>query len=133
MAGGSGAGVVRVFRIFSKQITSPANAGNLVIATGTNTLCSIKSITLRANKSTTIDLASAAIYGGAGNVITFIGPVVGSRANIAAQDQQVAWTGVASLPVNGTITITLAGTGATPVDFQVDIEYNAVQESGRLT
>ncbi len=119
-------------QIFEKSITSAANAGDVIIATITTQPCFIKRLVLRSNGATTADLTNAAIYGGAGKVVTFIDPVTGVRANIAAMDQQVSWVGAVSLPATKTIVITLTGTGATPVNLQVDIEYFAIVGGGYL-
>jgi len=121
-----------VTQIFSKQITSAANAGDVTVATITTQPCFIKRIVLRSNGATTADLTNAAIYGGAGKVLTFIDSVTGVRANIAAADQQVAWVGAATFAATKTIVITLTGTGATAVDLQVDIEYCSIVDGGYL-
>ncbi|MDP2730417.1 MAG: hypothetical protein Q8O55_08035 [Dehalococcoidales bacterium] len=117
---------------FTKQITSAANAGAVTVATITTQACKIKSIVVRSNGATTADLTSIAITGGASAVVTFIDSTTGLRANIAAADQQVSWSGRATLAATKTIVITLAGTGATAVDLQVDIEYEAIVDAGVL-
>lgn len=121
-----------ITQIFTKQITSAANVGDVVVATITTQPCFIKRIVLRSNGATTADLTNAAIYGGAGKVVTFIDSVTGVRANIAAADQQVSWVGAASLAATKTIVITLTGTGAIAVNLQIDIEYEAVADGGYL-
>lgn len=118
--------------VFTKNITSAANAGDVTVATITTQPCFIKRIVLRSNGATTANLTNAAIYGGAGKVVTFIDSVTGIRANIAAADQQVSWEGVASFAATKTIVITLTGTGGTAVNLQVDIEYEAVTDGGYL-
>lgn len=117
---------------FSKQITAAANAGDVIVATITSQLCLIKSIVLCSNGATTADLTSAAIYGGAGKVVTFIDATTGARVNINAIDKQVSWVGAASLPAIKTIVITLTGTGGTAVDLQVNIEYCSIVNGGYL-
>lgn len=117
---------------FTKNINSAANAGDVVVATVTAQSCFIKRIVLRSNGATTADLTNAAIYGGAGKVVTFIDSVTGVRANIAAVDQQVSWGGAATLPATKTIVISLTGTGATAVNLQVDIELFAIVDGGYL-
>ncbi len=121
-----------VAQIFTKNITSAANAGDVIVATITTQPCFFKRIVLRSNGATTGDLTNAAIYGGAGKVVTFIDTVTGLRANIAAADQQVSWIGAASFAATKTIVITLTGTGVTAVNLQVDIEYEAVADGGYL-
>jgi len=121
-----------VTQIFTKNITSAANIGDVTVATITTQPCFIKRIVLRANNATTANLTNAAIYGGAGKVVTFIDSVTGIRANIAAADQQVAWGGAASFAATKTIVITLTGTGAAAVNLQVDIEFEAIADGGYL-
>lgn len=121
-----------VTQVFTKNITSAANAGDVLVATITTQTCVIKRIVLRANAATTADLTNAAIYGGAGKVVTFIDSTVGLRANIAATDQQVAWVGGATLPATKTIVITLTGTGGTAVNLQIDVEYETIVDGGYL-
>ncbi len=120
-------------QIFTKNITSAANAGDVTVATITTQPCFIKRIVLRSNGATTADLTSAAIYGGAGKVVTFIDSTTGARANIAAADQQVSWVGAATFAATKTIVITLSGTGVTAVNLQVDIEFEAIADGGYLT
>ena len=117
---------------FTKNNTSAANAGAVNVATVTTQAGKIKSVVVRANAAQTADLTSIKITCGTGGVVTLIDAVLGIRANIAATDQQVSWEGSVTLPVAGTIVITLAGTGATAVNLQVDIEYQAVTSGGYL-
>lgn len=119
-------------QVFTKNITSAANAGDVIVATITTQPCFIKGVVLRSNGATTANLTSAAIYGGAGKVITFIDSNTGVRANIAAADQQVAWVGAVTFAATKTIVITLTGTGAAAVNLQVDIEFEAIADGGYL-
>ncbi|MFC1910460.1 hypothetical protein ACFLXC_04130 [Chloroflexota bacterium] len=121
-----------VTQIFNKNITSAANAGDVTVATITTQACLIKRVVLRSNGATTADLTSAAIYAGASKVVTIIDAASGARANIAAADQQVSWTGAVALDATKTVVITLAGTGATAVNLDVDIEYEAIADGGYL-
>ncbi|MFH1486488.1 MAG: hypothetical protein ABIH46_10480 [Chloroflexota bacterium] len=116
----------------TNNVTSAANAGAVTVATVTTQACKIKSVVVRANAAQTADLTSIAITGGTAGAVTFIDAVLGLRANIAATDQQVSWEGTVTLPTGGTIVITLVGTGATAVDLQVDIEYEAITSGGYL-
>uniref|UniRef100_A0A6M3J2I9 Uncharacterized protein n=1 Tax=viral metagenome TaxID=1070528 RepID=A0A6M3J2I9_9ZZZZ len=118
--------------VFTKQVTSAANAGDVLVATVTTQPCLIKRLIVRSNGATTADLTNIGVYGGAGKVVTFIDNVTGVRANIAAADQQVYTSDPVSLPATKTIVITLTGGGATAVDFQIDIEYEAVVAGGYL-
>jgi hypothetical protein len=124
--------VIGKTQIFVKAIASAANAGAVVAATITTQSCLIKSIVVRSNAATTADLTNITIKGGAGLVVTFIDAVTGVRANIAAADQQVAWTGAVALVAAKTITITLTGTGATAVDLTITFEYEALVDGGYL-
>jgi hypothetical protein len=119
-------------QIFTKQITSAANAGDVTVATITTQPCQIESVVVRSNGATTADLTSIAISGGAGKVVVFLSAVEGIRANIAAADQQIFWEGAVTLAATKTIVITLAGTGATAVDLQVDTKYRPVVAGGTL-
>ena len=121
-----------VTQIFTKQITSAANAGDVTIATLTDGACLIKSIVLNSNGVTTADLTSAAIEGGAAKVVEFISAVSAAKANIDVADEQVNFTGIIRLPATSTIVMDLQGTDATAVDLQVTIEYVAVTDGAYL-
>ncbi len=120
-------------QFITKQITSAANAGDVTLATINTKACQVESIVVRSNGATTEDLTSVKVIGGASGVLVFISDVEGARANIAAKDQQVAWTGARTLGATGTIVMNLAGNDTTPVDLQVDIKYRAVEAGGYLT
>jgi hypothetical protein len=119
-------------QVFTKAITSAANAGDVTLATITGQACSIKSIALTADDVTTADLTSAAIAGGAAKAIEFISAATAATANINAADEQVTFTGVRVIPATGTIVCTLAGTGATAVALKCIIEYHANVDGGYL-
>lgn len=123
-------------QVFTKAITSAANAGDVTIATVTTQPVLIKSLTVHSDGATTADLTSIAISGGAGKVIEFITSTEGVKANIDAQDKQVSWPDLGSggiyLPTGSTIIATLAGTGATAVDLNVVIEYVSTVNGGYL-
>ncbi len=119
-------------QIFTKQITNAANAGDVTIATVTDSACIIKSISLSSNGATTVDLTTAAIYGGTAKVLTFIDTWNATQAALDAPDKQVVYQDVLRLPATSTIVIDLVGTGATPVDLQVTIEYISVEDGGYL-
>jgi hypothetical protein len=118
--------------VFTKNITSAANAGAVTVATVTTQPCVIQSVVVRSNGATTADLTSIAVTGGASNVVTFLSAVEGVRANIAAADQQIFWEGAVTLAATKTIVITLVGGGATAVDLQVDILYRPIVTGGTL-
>jgi hypothetical protein len=118
--------------LFTKNITSAANAGDVTVATATLQSCLIKSIVVKANNAQTADLTYIIVSGGASKVVTFIDQVSGVRGNIAATDQQVAWTGAVTLDAADTIIMTLTGSGATAVNLQITIEYEAIVDGGYL-
>ena len=117
---------------FTENITSAANAGDVTVATVADGTCLIKSVVLRSNGATTADLTSAGIFGGAAKVITFLSAADAVKANLDADDEQVSWTGAVTLKDTKTIVISLVGTGATAVDFDVDIEYEAITDGAYL-
>ena len=117
---------------FTKQVTAAANAAPLTLATVALQPVMIKSLVVRSNGATTADLTSIAVTGGAGGVVTFVSAAQGIRANIAAADQQVSWQGAVTLKAAGTIVMTFVGTGATALNLQVDIEYEAIVDTGYL-
>ena len=114
------------------SIVAAANAGNTDIATITTQPCLIKSIVLHADAAQTVDLTSAAIEGGAAQVIEFISAAAAIQANLDAENKQVGWTGAVRLPAGETIAIDLQGVGVTPVDLTVTIEYEASVDDGYL-
>lgn len=119
---------------FTYNCVSAATAGAVTFATVTAQACKIKSVVVRANAAQTADLTSIAITcgGAAGTTNTLIDAALGIRANIAALDQQVAWEGTETLPVASFMVITLAGTGATAVNLQIDVELEAIATGGYL-
>ncbi len=124
--------VVGKCQIFTKNITSAANANAVTVATVTTQPCFIESIVLRSNGATTADLTSAAITGGASGVVSFITDAQAPKANIDAADKQVSWSGAVTLAATKTIVITLTGTGETAVDLQVDVKYRPIVAGGYL-
>lgn len=117
-------------QFFQKNITSAANAGAVDVATITGVV-QIESIVVRSKGATTGDLTSIEIKGGTTNVVVFIDSTLGAKANIDAQDEQVAWTGAVELPNGVKIQIVLSGGGGTAVDLQITIKYFSVS-SGSL-
>ena len=114
-------------KLFQKSITSAANTNGLVtIATITTAACLIKSIVVKAVTAAQTDLTSAAVKGGASQVVTFLSATDAAVANITSIDQQVAWTGAVELAATKTIVMDVQGTGATPVNLLVTIEYQPV-------
>lgn len=114
------------------SITAAANAGVTTIATITSQPCLIKSITLHADTAQTGDLTSAAIKGGASQVIEFISAATAAQANLDAIDKQVDFTGAKRLAATKTLAIDLQGTGAIDVDLTVTVEYEACVDGGYL-
>jgi hypothetical protein len=117
---------------FEKSITSPANAGDVTVATVTDKPCQIESVVIHANGAQTADLTSCGVFGGASKVITFISATDAVQANLNAADKQVAWTGVVRLAATKTIVISLVGTGATAVNLTVVIKYRPTIAGGYL-
>jgi len=118
--------------MFTKNITSAANAGAVTVATVGTQACRLKSVAVKANAAQTTDLGSIKVTCGAANVVTLIDIVTGVYGNIKADDQQVSWIGAVDLDVADIIVITLAGSGATAVNLQVTIEYEAIVAGGTL-
>jgi len=123
---------VEIMKIFTKNITSAANAGDVTLATVTSQACFIKSIVVKANSTQTTDLIYIIVSGGSNKAITFIDQVSGIRANIADTDQQVSWDGSVQLDATDTIIITLTGSGSTAVNLQVTIQYMPAVSGGYL-
>lgn len=119
-------------QILEVSVTSAANAGNVTVGTITTGACLIKSVVLHSDSAQTTDLASAAIYGGAGNVITFISAVEAAQANLDAVDRQISWQGAVRLNTGKVITIDLVGTGVTAVDLTVIIEYEGTVNGAHI-
>jgi hypothetical protein len=119
-------------QIFTKNITAAANAGVTTVGTITTQSCMIKRIVLKANGVTTADLTSAAIEGGASQVVEFISAATAVTASINADDEQVSFSGAVVLDATKTITIDLQGTGATAVDLDVIVEYCACTAGGYI-
>lgn len=114
------------------SITAAANAGVTTVATITDQPCIIESVVLHADAAQTGDLTTAAIKGGASQVVEFIGTGDAIQANLDAADKQVAWTGAVRLTATKTITIDLQGTGATATNLTVTIVYRAAVDGGNL-
>ena len=121
-----------VTQIKEISVTAAANATVTTIATVTTQPCLIKSVVLHSDGVTTTDLTSAAIKGGAAQVVEFISAATAAKANIDVANEQVSWTGAVRLPATTTVAIDLQGTGATAVDFTVTIEYMACVDGGYL-
>jgi len=119
-------------QIFTKNITSAANAAIVTVGTITNQSCLIKRIVLMSNGATTADLTSAAIKGGASQAVEFISAATAVKASIDAEDEQVSFNGAAALNAADTIAIDLQGTGATAVNLTVVIEYCACVVGGYI-
>jgi len=119
-------------QVFTKVITSAANAGNVTLATVGTAPVIIDAICITANSASQGDLTSAAVYGGASNVITFLNTADMAKANIDATDECVAWHGSTRLATGKTIVMDLLGTGSTPVNLTASITYHAESAGGVL-
>lgn len=120
----------------SYHITSPANAGNVVIATVSDIRhigVTIEKMVLRSNGVTTGDLTSAAIYGEAGGELTLISAAVATQAALNAAGKQVNTTGGPwTIRDAQTLIVNLIGTGATHVDLTLDIFFRALSDGARF-
>lgn len=119
-------------QVFIKSVTSAANAGDVTLATVMTAPVTIDAISVVANSASQTDLTSAAVYGGASKVITFLDATDMAKANIDAADECVDWDGAVRLGTGKTIVMTLAGTGSTPVDLVVTITYHSNSDGGYL-
>lgn len=126
---GRGVGVKQILEV---SVTSAANAGDVTLATVTTQPCLIKSVVVHADTAAQADLTSAAVAGGAAKVVTFLSATDAAVANLNAVDEQVAWTGAVRFAATKTIVISLVGTGVTPVDLTVTIEYESCVAGGYL-
>ena len=126
----------RNYREFKKIITSAANAGNVLIGTINTQTCRIESITQRAISAAQTDLTTAATYGGvdiATHTIVFIPAVLATKANLTNINDQLGWEGKVSLPAGSVIAIELVGTGATPVNLEIVVEYVSIIGGGYIS
>jgi len=121
-----------VTQIKEFSVTAAANAGVTTVATITDQPVLIKSVVLHSDGATTSDLTSAAVKGGASQVVEFISAAAAVQASLDAADKQVAWTGSVRLAATKTIAIDLQGTGATATDFTVTIEYESAIDGGYM-
>jgi hypothetical protein len=119
-------------QIFTKNITAAANAGVTTVGTITDQSCLIKRVVIRANGVTTADMTSAAVKGGASQKVEFISAATAVTASLNADDEQVSYSGAAVLKATKTIVVDLQGTGATAVDLDVIVEYEAIAAGGYI-
>ena len=122
-------------QVFDKAIGVAANAGATTVATvaASGGGCIIESIIVHADAAAHADLTSAAVTGGASNVISFLTAAQTIQDNLDAADKQVAWTGAVYLAHGKTIVITPAGTGSTALDFTVSVTYRASVDGGLIS
>ena len=118
----------KINQIFTYQITSNADAGDVVMATSTDNVI-VHGLTIRSNGATTADFTSMAIYASAAKRITMLTDAQGVLANLVNNGNQIIVDyGLSGVMLgNGeTIIATMTGTGATAVDISVFINYSAV-------
>ncbi len=123
-------------RNFTKAITSAANAGNVLVGTISTQECRIESIGLRAVSASQTNLTSAGVYGGvniATHTVTFLSAIVAVKENLTNINDQICWKGIAILPPGSVISIELLGTGVTPVDLEIVIEYTTIVGGGVIS
>ncbi len=111
----------------SVHITSDADAGDVLVATATNGRIKINNVVERSNDVTTLDLTTAAVYAGVGNVLTLIDALRATLANLAVADMQEQGVGPWTLNDGGIVTVHLDGTGSDPVDLTIDIDYESLE------
>lgn len=119
-------------QIIEVSITAAANASVTTVATITDQPCLLKSAVIHADAAQTGDMTTAALEGGTGQVVEFIGVGTATQANLDAADKQVSWTGAVRFAAAEVISIDLQGTGATAVDLTITIEYEACVDGGYL-
>lgn len=119
-------------KTFDNNITPAANAGQVDIASASTGDIIIQTVIIRSNGTTTGDFTSAEITGGTNlnpDRITFIPAALGTAANLDEESRQVSWEGEVKLKPTDKLVITMSGTGATAVDFDVTVEYKIVDSN----
>lgn len=119
-------------QLFTKAVTSAANAAPLTLATVTTNPIWLTGLVVHSDGATTVDLTSVKVTCGASGVVTLISAESGAKANIDVQDEQVWWSGKVYLPTGATIVMTFVGTGATAVDLNAVFEYKSCVTGGYL-
>ncbi len=115
-------------------VTANANAASdTTLGTGNTAGVTIDSVIVRAVAAQTADLTSCPIYGGVGKVVTFIAPGTATQANLDATDKQVSWTGAVSIATGKTLVMEHNGTGVTPLNQSITINYHANTDGGYLS
>jgi hypothetical protein len=118
--------------IFTKVITSAANAGDVLAFTASQGRVKINSIIERSNGATTGDLTTAAVYCETAKAVTLISTLLATQAALNAIGKQVQGVGPWTLESGHTGIISLLGTGATPVNLTLDIEFEATVDGAHL-
>lgn len=114
-------------------VTAAANAASdTTLGTGNTAAVTIDSVIVRAVAAQTADLTSCPVYGGVGKVVTFVGPADATQANLDATDKQVSWTGAVNIATGKTLVMEHNGTGVTPLNLSVTINYHADVDGGYL-
>ncbi len=115
-------------------VTANANAASdTTLGTGNTAGVTIDSVIVRAVAAQTVDLTSCPVYGGVAKVDTFLGPATATQANLDATDKQVSWTGAMDIAVGKTLVMEHNGTGVTPLNLSVTINYHANTDGGYLS
>ena len=123
------AGVDAVIEV---SITAALNVGVTTVATVTTQPCIIKGIVVHADAAAHSDMTTAAIKGGASQVVTFISTTDATEANLNAADKQVSWDGFARFAAAKTIIVDLQGSGSNAADLTISIYYCAAVDGGYL-
>jgi len=115
-------------------VTANANAAaDTTLGTGNTAAVTIDSIIVRAVAAQTGDLTSCPVYGGVGKVVTFIAAGNATQANLDATDKQVSWQGAVDIATGKTLVVEHNGTGVTPLNLSVTINYHANTDGGYLS
>ncbi len=115
-------------------VTANANAASdTTLGTANTQGVTIDSIIARAVAAQTANLTSCPIYGGVAKAITFIGPATATQADLDATDKQVRYMGAVDIATGKTLVMEHNGTGATPLNLSVTINYHANVDGGYLS
>ena len=120
-------------QVFYIHVTSPANIGLVTLATVGGQAVMIDSVVEMARTAQPANLTTAAVLGGAAQVVTFISALLATNANLNAIDKQLGWTGTVRLAVGKTIVVDLVGAGPALTDLDFTITYHSESPGGVLS
>lgn len=119
---------IGVRQVFEKAITAATNAGATTLGTITTQACVVESIVIYTNAALQAS-TTCAVTGGAG-AVTFIDAGTATAANLAADGNQVAWTGAVRLAATKTIITTLTGGAGAASNLVFIITYYSSSANG---